>query len=154
MVTSAQALPAIDKLTMRNGPKLNQLHRTMLYKPVTEEEITKVVASIGDDKPPGIDVANPSTVKEYRPIAYFSVLYKIISKVLAARLQKKAYDSVEWLFLEQVMEELGFPLYYHGKWGNTVPFSAAKCLRQGDPIFLFLFVISMEYLSRNLNGLK
>ncbi|XP_019252652.1 PREDICTED: uncharacterized protein LOC109231443 [Nicotiana attenuata] len=39
--------------------------------------------------------------------------------------------------------------------GESVePFNAAKGLRQGDPISLFLFAISMEYLSRLLNELQ
>lgn len=58
MGTSAQALPPVDKLIMRNDPKLNQLQITMLCNPVTEEEITEAVASIGDDKVPGIDGYN------------------------------------------------------------------------------------------------
>lgn len=82
---------------------------------------------------------------------------------------QKAYDSVEWSYLEQVMEGLGFPNQYIG-WVMTCvtrvsytvlvngepqkPFTAAKALRQGDPISPYLFAIAMEYLSRNLHGLK
>ena len=163
-------------------------------------------------------VQNPTTVKEYRPIACCTVVYKIISKVLTNRLHgiiksvicdsqagfipgrkigdniilahelvkaytrknvsprsmlkiylQKAYDSVEWPFLEQVMEGLGFPdlftqwvmkcvktvnytIVVNGQ--NTQRFDAAKGLRQGDPMSPFLFTLAMEYLSRLLKGLK
>ena len=82
---------------------------------------------------------------------------------------QKAYDSVEWPYLEQVMESLGFPeLFTH--WvmqcvktvnytivvngQNTQRFDAAKGLRQGDPMSPFLFTIAMEYFSRLLKGRK
>ncbi|XP_021769724.1 uncharacterized protein LOC110733966 [Chenopodium quinoa] len=76
---------------------------------------------------------------------------------------KKAYDSVEWGFLESAMVELSFPgqfiawvmgcvssvpysIMING--APTAPFSAKKGLRQGDPMSPFPFAIGMEYLSR------
>lgn len=163
-------------------------------------------------------VQNPSYVKEYRPIACCSVLYKIISKILTNRLAgvvgkvvgenqsgfipgrqivdniilateliknythkyisprctikvdlKKAYDSLEWSFLEDMMVGLGFPLRFVGwvmECVTTVsysilingvpgkPFAAKKGLRQGDPMSPFLFAIGMEYLTRCLKQMQ
>lgn len=81
---------------------------------------------------------------------------------------QKAYDSVEWPYLEQMLLELGFPNLFT-KWVmvcvKTVsyaivvngtasqPFAAAKGLRQGDPMSPLLFAIATEYLSRLLNRL-
>lgn len=126
-------------------------------------------------------VPNPVHVKEYRPISCANVLYKVIAKVLAGRMQKKiakvvdnlllttelikgysrshvspqcmikidlrkAYDSVEWSFVESMIQHLGF----HGRYVEWVmeciltisysvmvngkaskPFEARKGLRQG-----------------------
>ncbi|XP_074305864.1 uncharacterized protein LOC141641086 [Silene latifolia] len=76
---------------------------------------------------------------------------------------QKAYDSIEWAFVDQMLEALHLPEkfrrmimlcittptytlnlngaqfgYFHGRRG----------LRQGDPISLLIFCICMEYLSR------
>lgn len=163
-------------------------------------------------------VPNPSTIKDYRPIVCCTVLCKLISKVLASRIQKviasvisdtqsgfipgrkivdnvivahelvqaynrknisprcmikvdiqKAYDTVDWYYLEQMLRYLGFPnrfirwvmecittvnysVLINGK--LTKAFAAARGLGQGDPMSLFLFAIVMEYLSRSLSELK
>lgn len=82
---------------------------------------------------------------------------------------QKAYDSVKWPFLKQMMVELRFPHRYI-QWvmvclttvsyiiningSITEPFEAKKGIRQGDPISPYLFVICMEYLNRCLLGLQ
>lgn len=82
---------------------------------------------------------------------------------------QKAYDSVDWSALEDILAELGFPnlfiewimimaqtVSYRNKVNNVVTKSiqAKRGLRQGDPISLLLFVINMEYLHRSLQKMS
>lgn len=74
----------------------------------------------------------------------------------------KAYDRVEWRFLEAIMDKLGFSsrwiplimscvrtasysMMFNGNaLGNITP---TKGIRQGDPISPYLFLICAETLS-------
>ncbi|XP_062099879.1 uncharacterized protein LOC133805734 [Humulus lupulus] len=74
---------------------------------------------------------------------------------------RKAYDTVDWDFLEDLLKALRFPMKFIG-WvmacvRNTSyfllmngKFKGGKGLRQSDPMSPLLFVLIMEYLTRSL----
>ena len=159
--------------------------------------------------------SHAQAVADFRPISCCNVFYKVISKILAARMSTvlgslidhaqaafvegrslsdnvhlvqellrkysrkrisprclikvdlcKAYDSLNWSFINQVLLGIGFPPlfvdwimecisspYYSiiVNGGMCGFFKGAKGLRQGDPISPFIFVVCLEYLSRALN---
>lgn len=188
------------------GAILNFFETNAMYGPVNRTLVTLVPK-----------VKNPSTIKEYRPIFCYTILYKIFSKMLISRLQEvldyfidpsqaafvpgrilgdnvilsheivkgydrkgisprcvmkidmqKAYDSIEWQFLEDVLIGMQIPDRFI-RWImafvktvtysiniNGVPspeFKTKKGVRQGT-LFLPIFFVAMEYLTRMLKGLK
>ena len=78
---------------------------------------------------------------------------------------RKAFDSVHWVFLEQLLLQLGFPGRFVSllmQCVSTVSYSVAvngdlhgffmgkSGVRQGDPLSPYLFICCMEYFSRML----
>jgi hypothetical protein len=161
-----------------------------------------------------LKAANVNTAADFRPISYYNVVYKVISKILSGRLAsalngiispmqnaflggrmmsdninlvrellrhygrkrasprclikvdfKKAFDSVQWHFLRQLLHMFGFPerfVHLIIKCVETTSFSVAvngnlygffpgkSGVRQGDPLSPYLFILCMEYFSRML----
>lgn len=81
---------------------------------------------------------------------------------------KKAYVTIEWPFLRDMLQGLGFPFRFV-EWimhcittinysisfnGSSITsFKAGKELRQGDLLSSFLFALCLEYLSRSFKAL-
>ncbi|XP_060178008.1 uncharacterized protein LOC132607942 [Lycium barbarum] len=99
----ASELPGIQPSFMNNGPTLTRKQQLKAW-PMTGEEVSEAVMQFFLNKKMyratnctivtlNPKVENPSTVKEFRPISCYTILYKLISKMLASRLQT-VMDSI------------------------------------------------------------
>lgn len=81
---------------------------------------------------------------------------------------RKAYDTIEWPFVESIIREPGFlpqlvtwvmaciTIFTYRILINGLPsprFQASRGLRQRDPMSPFIFAMGMEYLTRCIGSL-
>nr|XP_009800378.1 PREDICTED: uncharacterized protein LOC104246284 [Nicotiana sylvestris] len=163
--SSADTIPAIHLDIMKEENVLDRRQQLKLTEPVTVEEIHNALKGIEDLKAPGCDGFNIKFFKKS-----WGYVRKGISPGCMMKLNlQKAYDSIEWNFLEQVLNSLNIPerfirwimvcvrtvsysILINGK--PVEPFQARRGLRQGDPLAPYLFVLGMEYLTRIFKTLK
>ncbi|XP_010677721.1 uncharacterized protein LOC104893322 [Beta vulgaris subsp. vulgaris] len=127
-------------------------------------EVTKAVLDFFS----GIKMVLPGLINEAQ--SAFDILRGYNRRNLSPRCTikvdlQKAYDSIDWGFIQDMMSGLGFPEQFtrwvmecittpsytlHVKGGNHGFFKGASGIRKGDPISRLIFVIGMEYLSRLL----
>nr|GEV65610.1 RNA-directed DNA polymerase, eukaryota [Tanacetum cinerariifolium] len=139
-----------------------------LEREVSNDEIKRAVWDCGIDKAPGPDgftfggnssfitlipkVPNANMVKDFRPISLIGSLYKVISKVLENRLVtvdfEKAYDSVRWDYIDDILRRFGFG----EKWCNWIQSclysSRGSVLVNGSPTKEFQFHKGLKQGSR------
>ncbi|XP_070046968.1 uncharacterized protein LOC142169702 [Nicotiana tabacum] len=119
---------------MKNGPTLTYQQQVDLCAEVTKQEIYEGVKDIGSDKAPGID----GYIEEFFKKAWHFIKEEVCGAV------KDFFHTGYGIFgLPCKIPRIGEDML-----------STQKGLRQGDPILPFLFSIDMEYLSRQLNGVK
>ncbi|XP_074313934.1 uncharacterized protein LOC141649137 [Silene latifolia] len=162
----------VKNVIIQKGKKCTKAQRQILLAPVTQEEVKEIIFNISDDKAPGPDGYSSKFFKDSWDIVGGEDIIRLYERKASSprclfKLDlQKAYDTVEWGFLAQLLKAMNFPSQFT-QWtmqcvttasyslnlnGNLFGFFKGKRgLRQGDPLSPLLFTICMDYLSRFLS---
>ena len=176
---SGKILKQINATTLCLIPKCSQPEDVTQFRPiaccnVVYQIISKMICSRLKKVLPDIVDSAQSAFVESRVIMHNIIVcqdmlkhYKRKNGAARCTLKidlKKAYDSVNWEFIRNLLKALRFPSMFV-KWIMnclTTPFSLSinggligffsgkKGLRQGDPVSPLVFVLVMEYFTRIL----
>ncbi|XP_062103395.1 uncharacterized protein LOC133814454 [Humulus lupulus] len=172
--------PSLNDTVISLVPKVTDPKSTSDYRPIAccntlYKCILKMLCSRLSEVLPLLVHSNQGAFIKNRSLAHNILIFQDLLKgytrkhISARCIMKidlsKAYDTVDWCFVEELLKHLSFPsrfidwilvclkrtryyLLMNGRIQGS--FKGEKCLRQGDPISPLLFVLIMEYLTRLL----
>ncbi|XP_010665591.1 uncharacterized protein LOC104882873 [Beta vulgaris subsp. vulgaris] len=90
--SATNSLPMVDVTLVRIGAQVSQVAASDLIKVVSHREIDEALNAINDSK---ASVYKHFHVKDYRPIACCTMLFKIIAKILTRRMQSMITEVID-----------------------------------------------------------
>nr|GEY29426.1 hypothetical protein [Tanacetum cinerariifolium] len=134
--------------------KLNKEEAMSMVEDVSDAEIKKAMFQIDDNKAPGPDGFSSHFYKKA-----WNAIGEDVCKAIDLQ---KAYDTINWSFLEKILKGFGihdrmvhwvmtcvttttFSIYVNGEGCGF--FKGSRGLRQGDPMYSYLFTLVIEILN-------